>query len=122
MEAAKKHLDESSGTFITTSSVAGVGAMGSSLAYAVTKAAQIHLVKCLAVIASPNIRVNCVSPGMMITDWSMSFPESKREATRKKTKLGRLATIEDVAQQVCCFAMSQSVTGMNAVIDSGATL
>ena len=39
----------------------------SGQAYAVTKSAQIHLVKCLAVIASPNIRVNCVSPSMMLT-------------------------------------------------------
>jgi hypothetical protein len=36
-------------------------------AYAVTKAAQIHLVKYLAEISSPNIRVNCISHSTMIT-------------------------------------------------------
>ncbi|KAK5195065.1 hypothetical protein LTR96_002937 [Exophiala xenobiotica] len=122
MEASRKHLEKTVGTFIMTSTVAGVIPAGSSLAYAVTKAAQIHLMKCLAVIASPKIRVNCVSPGMMITDWSLSFPEARREATRKSTKLCRLATVEDVAQQVCCFAMSQSVTGANAIIDAGSSL
>lgn len=36
-------------------------------AYAVTKAAQIHLVKCLADIMAPKVRVNCVIPGMIMT-------------------------------------------------------
>ncbi len=35
--------------------------------YAVTKAAQIHLIKSLAVIAAPTIRVNCTSPGVLLT-------------------------------------------------------
>lgn len=35
--------------------------------YSVTKAAQIHLVKCLARITSPKIRVNSVSPGILMT-------------------------------------------------------
>jgi len=35
--------------------------------YAVTKAAQIHLAKGLAIIAAPKIRVNTVSPGLMLT-------------------------------------------------------
>lgn len=35
--------------------------------YAVTKAAQIHLAKTLAVICAPKIRVNSVSPGLLMT-------------------------------------------------------
>lgn len=67
MQAAKKHLDESEGVFITTASAAGMTPSGSSLAYSVTKAAQIHLVKNLAVMAAPRIRVNSVSPGLLLT-------------------------------------------------------
>jgi NAD(P)-dependent dehydrogenase (short-subunit alcohol dehydrogenase family) len=85
MHAAKEHLDKTQGAFITTASLAGVKASGSSLvsstwgfsnlvslltpsqAYSVTKAAQIHLVKGLAISAGPNIRVNTVSPGLMLT-------------------------------------------------------
>lgn len=85
MHAAKEHLDKTHGAFITTASLAGVKATGSSLvgllsnflkfpvaylllqAYSVTKAAQIHLVKGLAISAGPNIRVNTVSPGLMLT-------------------------------------------------------
>ena len=67
MQAAKRHLDEAEGAFITTASTAGITPSGSSLAYSVTKAAQIHLVKNLAVMAAPRIRVNSVSPGLLLT-------------------------------------------------------
>lgn len=52
----------------------------------------------------------------------MKFPEGKREAARKATKLGRLATVEDVAEQVRVLALSRSVTGQNVCIDSGGSL
>lgn len=67
MQAAKEHLDRTEGAFITTASAAGIYPSGSSLAYSVTKAAQIHLVKNLAVMAAPRIRVNSVSPGLLLT-------------------------------------------------------
>jgi len=67
MHAAKPYLDESEGAFITTASLAGVKVSGSSLAYSVTKAAQIHLAKGLALIGAPKIRVNTVSPGLLLT-------------------------------------------------------
>lgn len=37
--------------------------------YAVTKAAQLQLVKCLAVSVGPKIRVNTVLPGLLLTEW-----------------------------------------------------
>jgi len=120
--AAKDALSETEGTFISTASVAGVKPSGSSLPYAVTKAAQIHLVKSLAVILAPKIRVNCVSPGMLLTEWGLRFPESKRVAATNNTKLKRLATVEDVADQVRTLALSRSVTGQNLSIDGGSSL
>jgi NAD(P)-dependent dehydrogenase (short-subunit alcohol dehydrogenase family) len=120
--ASKDALAATEGTFISTASVAGVKPSGSSLPYAVTKAAQIHLVKGLAVILAPKIRVNCVSPGLMLTEWGMRFPESKREAATNNTKLKRLATVEDVADQVRTLALSRSVTGQNLSIDGGSSL
>lgn len=42
-------------------------------AYSVTKAAQIHLAKSLAMVMAPNIRVNAVSPGFMETVWSLAL-------------------------------------------------
>ncbi|GKT52197.1 versicolorin reductase [Colletotrichum spaethianum] len=86
MHAAKKHLDETEGAFITTASVAG--------AYSVTKAAQIHLAKVLAVIAAPKIRVNSISPGLLLTDWGAKFSDDAKAAHIEKTKIKRAATVE----------------------------
>ncbi|KAK9421629.1 putative Short chain dehydrogenase [Seiridium unicorne] len=122
MHAARKYLDETEGSFITTASVAGLNHSGSSLAYSVTKAAQIHLVKGLANMAAPRIRVNSVSPGLLLTEWSDQFSDDAKEAYRQKTKLKRLPALEDVAEQVLRFAKSKSQTGTNAVLDSGYVL
>lgn len=100
--AARAELDKTEGTFIITASVAGVKPSGSSLPYSVTKAAAIHLSKALAVICAPKIRVNSVSPGMMLTEWGMKFPEAKRQAATNNTKLKRLAAVE-----VCDTSRSQ---------------
>lgn len=109
-------------------------------AYAVTKAALIHLVKSLAVISAPNIRVNSVSPGVLLTvrstpqafqcsqvncsssrvqDWGLSFPKEKLDLVRETNKLGRFATVEDVAAQVRALVESRSITGQNVVVDAG---
>jgi NAD(P)-dependent dehydrogenase (short-subunit alcohol dehydrogenase family) len=57
------------GVFIMTSSVAGGHAGGSSLPYSVTKAAQLHLMKCLAGTEAPKCRVNAIMPGLLLTEW-----------------------------------------------------
>ncbi|VTT55156.1 unnamed protein product [Fusarium fujikuroi] len=140
--AAKRYLEESNKreagvpVFISTASLAGVIPSGSSVPYAVTKAAQIHLGKCLAKIAAPSIRVNTISPGILLTvcdslpvvrgfnlifvqEWGLSFPADRLEIARNTNKLGRFATVEDVAEQVKAFVVSKSVTGQNGVIDAG---
>jgi NAD(P)-dependent dehydrogenase (short-subunit alcohol dehydrogenase family) len=69
--AAKPYLEKSEGggSFVTVASLAGVRPSGSSLPYSVTKAAEIHLTKGLAVICGAKVRCNCVSPGLMMTEW-----------------------------------------------------
>jgi NAD(P)-dependent dehydrogenase (short-subunit alcohol dehydrogenase family) len=69
--AAKPHLEKSEGggSFVTVASLAGVRPSGSSLPYSVTKAAEIHLTKGLAVICGGKVRCNSVSPGLMMTEW-----------------------------------------------------
>lgn len=106
LHAAKAELERTEGAFITTASIAGVKPSGSSLPYAVTKAAAIHLSKSLAMICSPKIRVNSVSPGLLLTEWGMKFPEEKREAARERTALKRLATVEvSFLRDVCHFEL-----------------
>ncbi|KAI2472768.1 short chain dehydrogenase [Annulohypoxylon bovei var. microspora] len=119
LHAAKQALDESSGAFITTASIAGLSSNGSSLAYSVTKAAQIHMAKQLARMVGPRIRVNTVSPGLLLTEWAERFSDDQKEAHRLKTALERFVKVEDVAEQVLTLAKSSSITGVNVVIDAG---
>ncbi|GKU04511.1 polyketide synthase [Fusarium langsethiae] len=117
--AAKKYLENANGSFVMTSSVAGVKPSGSSIAYSVTKAAQIHLAKSLAMVMAPSIRVNAVSPGFMETNWIAGFPQSKIDDAREKTLLKQITQVEDVADQIILLIKSESVTGANIIIDSG---
>ncbi|KAI3400271.1 hypothetical protein diail_3652 [Diaporthe ilicicola] len=132
MHAAKPYLEagwddqeggaQESGCFVTTASLAGVKVSGSSLAYAVTKGAQLHLAKGLAMIAAPKIRVNSVSPGLLLTEWGLRFPPERIQAMTEASKLKRLAAVEDVAEQVLTFVKNKSVTGQNMVLDAGLSL
>jgi NAD(P)-dependent dehydrogenase (short-subunit alcohol dehydrogenase family) len=57
---------------VLTRSIKATSQGGSSMPYAVTKAAQLQLVKCLAVSVGPKIRVNTVLPGLLLTEWVRS--------------------------------------------------
>lgn len=43
------------------------------MAYSVTKAAQVHLMKCMAKTQGPKVRVNAVLPGLLLTEWVCVF-------------------------------------------------
>lgn len=108
--AAKTHLEQTEGAFITTASVAGVKPSGSSLPYSVTKAALVHLTKGLAVICAPKIRVNSVSPGLMLTEWGKKFPQDKIDKSTQNSKLKRLATVEVRSPVMTGCEKQQSLT------------
>ncbi|WZH47277.1 uncharacterized protein QYS62_008421 [Fusarium acuminatum] len=117
--AARKYLEDAKGAFVMTSSVAGVKPSGSCIAYSVTKAAQLHLSKSLAMVMAPSIRVNSVSPGFMETNWIAKFPQSKIDEAREKTLLKQITKVEDVADQIILLIKSESMTGSNIIMDSG---
>lgn len=120
------------GFFIITSSVAGKTLSGSSMAYSVTKAAQLHLMKCLAKTQGEKLRCNAVLPGLLLTDWGnlygdriqglkdmaalkkevspeidLSMSEDLANMTRLKTDMG------DCADIYISLAKNTSITGQN---------
>ncbi|EFX01517.1 short chain dehydrogenase reductase [Grosmannia clavigera kw1407] len=119
LHAAEAALAEHEGAFITTASMAGVSGMGSSLAYAACKAAQIHMIKGLACMVGPNIRVNTVSPSMLETEWAERFSPAQKKGLLEKSKLNRFVTVNDVADQVLGLARNRSMTGVNVILDAG---
>ncbi len=64
--AAAGHMRrQGGGRIVNIASIAGLRPSGSSIAYATSKAALIHLTRCLAVALAPDIAVNCVAPGLI---------------------------------------------------------
>ncbi len=99
------------------------GSPGSSI-YSATKAFVTTYSKALARELAPDgIRVNCVSPGTITTDFHerYSTPE-KLEATRKTIPLGRLGTAEDCAPAylfLAAHALSGYITGQVLEVNGG---
>ena len=71
--AAVPALREAKGAIINVGSVAGIIAGGSSLPYAVSKAALHHLTRTLAQALAPDVRVNAVAPGLVETPWTAGW-------------------------------------------------
>lgn len=55
--------------------------------YSVTKAAGLHLVKCLAASQGPTVRVNSVLPGLLLTEWGARFGEERVRGIREMAYL-----------------------------------
>ncbi len=108
------------GRIVNVSSVAGFAPVGSSIAYAVSKAGLNHLTRCLAVALAPEILVNCVAPGYMEgTRMSARLDPGYVERSLQTTALKRAADRDDVADQVVTFVRTESTTGQTVCIDAG---
>ena len=91
------------------------------------KAAVAALTASAALEYGPHIRVNAVSPGMILTTMTTPmfeiFPDQE-ERFQRDTPVGRVGAPEDIADVVVflCSDLSRFVTGQNIVVDGGLTL
>jgi 3-oxoacyl-[acyl-carrier protein] reductase len=108
------------GRIVNVTSVAGLAPSGSSIAYAVSKAALTHLTRCLAVALGPEIAVNAVAPGLLRgTKMTARLSPDFVERGLKQSALQKLVELDDVADQVVTFCRSDSTTGQVMVVDAG---
>jgi 3-oxoacyl-[acyl-carrier protein] reductase len=108
------------GRIVNITSIAGLHPIGSSIAYAVSKSALIHLTRCMAVSLAPAVLVNSVAPGYMEgTRMSDALSPEYRERAQKGALLRRGADKDDVAEAVVEFCRTDSITGQTLVIDAG---
>lgn len=120
--AAMPRLQKSSdGCVINISSIAGLMGTGSSIAYAASKAALNSMTLSLARAFAPEVRVNAIAPGVILTRW-VDGKEEFIDAYIKNTPLHKASTPEDVAHMAVFLAEAHGVTGQTLVIDGGATL
>jgi ketoreductase RED2 len=105
---------------VMTTSVAGLRPVGSSIAYAMSKAALNHLTALLAKSCGP-VRVNAVAPGLVATPWTETWGD-RHAAVAAIAPLHRSATPEDCAEAVLAFVRNRYVTGSILTVDGGVTL
>ena len=112
----KKH----SGCVITVSSMWGQVGASCEAAYSATKGAVIALSKALAKELGPSgIRVNCVAPGVILTDMCKDVDPEILEEMAQENPVGRNGTPEDVAKAMVYLADADFVTGQVLPVNGG---
>ena len=115
------------GAIVFVSSVGGLFGSDVIGAYCISKAAQLQLVRNLAVELGPdNIRVNAIAPGLVRTDFARALWEDEERAAGRiaRTPLRRLGEPEDIAGIAVYLASDAGrwTTGQSIVVDGGTSI
>ena len=116
-------LQKHSGSIVTVSSMWGQVGASCEAAYSATKGAVIALTKALAQELGPRgVRVNCVAPGVILTDMCAGIDPEILENMAGENPIGRNGKPEDVAQAIAYLADAQFVTGQVLAVNGGYVL
>ena len=126
--AAKIMVEKKSGAIVTMSSLAAMDGGGpGALHYASSKGAIVTYTRALAKELGPlGIRVNCIAPGLIKTDFAKALWEDKeaREARERETPLRRIGDPDEIAGAAVYLGSKASsyMTGQCLVVDGGVTI
>jgi 3-oxoacyl-[acyl-carrier protein] reductase/pteridine reductase len=116
-KAAYPHLRASHGRIVNIGSLGGIHPWATHAHYCTSKAALHMLSQTMAKAWAPEVSVNCVAPGMIVTSGDNS---TGYEHFAEKTPMRRNGTPEDVAAAVLFFATApQFITGQLLAVDGG---
>jgi len=113
-------LKKQKGSIVTVSSMWGQVGASCEAAYSASKGAVIALTKALAKELGPSgIRVNCVAPGVILTDMCASVDPAVLEELAQESPLGRNGRAEDVAKAIAYLADAEFITGDILSVNGG---
>ena len=113
-------LRKQAGSVVTVSSMWGQVGASCEAAYSASKGAVIALTKALAKELGPSgIRVNCVAPGVILTDMCANVEPDILESMAEENCLGRNGTPEDVAKAIEYLANAEFITGNVLNVNGG---
>lgn len=118
--AAAPALKASRGAICNTASIAGLGSIGSSIAYGASKAGLINLTRAFARVLGPEARANAVAPGLVLSDWTKNWSDEVRRGYTESALLKRACQPADIAEVIFFLcAGAAMVTGQVVVVDGG---
>ena len=118
--ATGSFLKKQKGCVITVSSMWGQVGASCEVAYSATKGAVIAMTKALAKELGPSgIRVNCVAPGVILTDMCANVDPEIMEEMAQEACVGRNGTPMDVAKAMLYLSEAEFVTGHVLSVDGG---
>jgi 3-oxoacyl-[acyl-carrier protein] reductase len=118
-QAFAEALRKAHGAIVVTSSSAAFYGDVLGLAYAPAKAANAGLVKLLARVLAPEVRVNGIAPGGIDTGWLASLSPRDQAHGEEQTLLKRFGTPEEVARVILDLAEAGYMNGQTIQIDGG---
>ena len=121
--AMPSFLKKQAGSIVTVSSMWGRVGASCEAAYSATKGAVIALTKALAQELGPSgIRVNCVAPGVILTDMCANVDPEILAGMAEENPVGRNGTPMDVARAMLYLTEAEFVTGHVLNVDGGYVL
>ena len=118
--AMPSFLRKQSGSIVTVASMWGQVGASCEAAYSATKGAVLALTKALAKELGPSgIRVNCVAPGVILTDMCASVDPEVLAEMAEETPVGRNGRPEDVAKAFAYLADADFITGQVIPVNGG---
>ena len=122
-EALRRHmLPVHSGVILNISSMWGQVGASCEVHYSAAKAGVIGLTKALAKeVGLSGVRVNCIAPGVIMTDMMKDFDEETIQSLREETPLNALGTPKDIADAAVflCSEKAKFITGQVLGVNGG---
>ena len=115
-------IKQRKGRVVNISSVVGISGNPGQANYAAAKAGLIGFTKAVArEVASRSVTVNALAPGFITTGMVEEMPEKKRQQVLDRIPMGRIGSVEDVAEAALflCSEGAAYITGQVLAIDGG---
>lgn len=122
-EAARRMKRQGEGSILNISSVGGLVPWSGYPAYCASKAATLMATRAMALALAPDVRVNCIAPGVLTVPEHLASNETQVTSLKKRIPLGEFGRYDDVVDAALFLTKSgRYITGETLVVDGGRQL
>jgi glucose 1-dehydrogenase len=122
-EAASRMKRQGEGSILNISSVGGLVPWSGYPAYCASKAATLMATRSMALALAPDVRVNCIAPGVLTVPEHLGSDESQISRLKRSIPLGEFGRYDDVVEAALFLTKSgRYITGETLVVDGGRQL